>query len=426
MAYILALLFVILIGGDSMKKILLILFLFFINCDTITNNKSSDLEYSINSIPKKLINSNNDFSLRLFRILNPHDRDGNIFISPVSVSFALGMTMNGSDGNTFDEMKTTLGFADFVLENINSTYADLIEELYNVSEGVEFNLANSIWFTDDLSLQSGFQSINKSYFDTKVEALDFGQKSECVNIVNKWVEDQTNEKIKDFTNELDFNSIMLLVNAIYFNADWKYQFDEDITEKLPFYLNDAGFTTCDMMSQKCKFKYIQNSELQAVELPYANENYAMIMIQPNNTIDNYIEDFDRSRLNDILDNFKKDSVNLTIPKLEIEYEKELSDILKEMGIVDAFDANKADFSKMFNELAGGIYIKLVRQKSFINLDEKGTEAAAATVVVMDYKSAGGDDNNEIYLTFNKPFIFLIREKRSESILFCGKVINPIL
>ena len=387
-----------------MKKIILISILILTtSCSELLNTSDPKVNsYSVKNIPTKIINANNDFSIKLFQTLNPHDGDSNIFISPVSVSFALGMTMNGADGNTYEEMKSTLGFEGLDIETINKSYAGLINELYDASGGVAFNLANSIWYTDELSLQSEFDSLNSEYFRAKVEALDFGLKSSCKEIVNQWVEDQTENKIKDFTRESDFESIMLLINAIYFNASWQYQFDESETEEKYFYPNDNESVKCEIMAQRNEYQYYAKEGIQAVELPYANDNYSMLLIQPTNQpIDEFIAEFDRIQLAAMTKNFHKDSVNLFIPKLEIEYEKELGDILKEMGISDAFDAVQADFSKMFNELRDEIFIKLVRQKAFINLDEEGTEAAAATVVVMDWKSANGDQKNTITLNFNK-------------------------
>ncbi|MBN2280017.1 MAG: serpin family protein [Candidatus Marinimicrobia bacterium] len=410
-----------------MKRILLFLLLFLINCDHIISDNPSTAQFSIKSIPKKLINANNEFSLELFRKLNPHERDGNIFISPVSASFALGMTMNGADGKTFDEMKTILGYKDFDLETINKTYAALIEELVQSAQGVEFNLANSVWFRNDLSLQDEFIHLNQQYFNAQIAALDFSQPTACKNIVNQWVEEQTKNKIKNFTQEDDYNSIMLLINAIYFDALWKYQFNEQETKEEAFYHNHAGFVTCEMMRQKSQLNYSITPDYQAIELPYANENYAMVIIEPTGeNVDDFIQALSPSTFSKIVNSFKKDSVNLFIPKLEIEYTKELSDILKEMGILEAFDPNRADFSKMFNDVTEGIYIKLVRQKSFIKLNEKGTEAAAATVVIMDLKGAHNHNDEEIFLTIDKPFVFFIIEKQSDSILFCGKIINPNL
>lgn len=414
-----------------MKSNIFLLFICFVillmNCSTTTKSDNSGLQtYSINSIPKKNIEANNNFSINLFRTLNREDGDGNIFISPVSASFALGMTANGAKGNTYNEMKSVLGYIDMEIDEMNNTYAALIEALNSVSEGFEFNLANAIWYDENLSIQTEFNDANKNFFNAKIDHLDFNDRNHCKNVVNEWVENETEEKIKDFTRENDFVSIMLLVNAIYFNASWQYQFNEDETNEKSFFLENNDAVQCEMMSQKNKFKFAFSDDYQCLELPYANENYSMILVKPSGAIDDFIETLSNEKIESMLSEMKKDSINITIPKVELVYEKELSDVLKSMGMVDAFDPQKAEFSNIFNELHDDIYIKLVRQKSFINVNEEGTEAAAATVVVMDWRSAGGGPDDEKYMDFNKPFLFLIMEKLSDSILFCGKIVNPTL
>jgi serpin B len=407
------------------KNLLVILTVFVFSCSNLLNNNDVN-RTALEKIPTKIINANNDFSIELFQTLNPQSGDSNMFISPVSVSFALGMTMNGADGNTFEEMKTVLGFGASDLETINQSYATLINELYNASDGVKFNLANSIWFRKGNTLQEVFRALNEDYFHAKIESLDFSEPTAAKNIVNGWVEDQTEEKIKNLVKESDFNAaIMMLINAIYFKAAWKYEFDKNETESGNFRIDEQNIVECDMMSMKGKFKYAQNEDYDVLELPYANENYSMLMIKPKSAgINEFISGFDRQKLNNIIDKLEKDSVNISLPKIDLEYEVELKEILFEMGIRDAMNRLTADFSKMFEAISGGIWISKVRQKSFLKINEEGTEAAAATVVVMGRLSAV-TNSHEIYINFNSPYLFLIREKRSNTILFCGKIINPV-
>lgn len=397
-----------------MKRVLILMTVMILlvlnSCSDILNSKNDNkkdddiLKYSIDEIPSKLINSNNDFSMRLFQTINASDIEKNVFISPISVSFALGMTMNGADGVTFDEIKNVLGFTGSDVDQINAAYAALISELYAVSEGVEFNLANSIWFRDEFSLQDEFKQLNMDYFDAKVEALDFSDAENTLKTINSWVEDQTEDRIKDLIKSLDPNACMFLINAIYFKAAWKYQFDEAETIESYFYPGDGEDVNCEMMNIKSKFKFTQGTDYDAAELPYANENYSMLVVKPKTeTIDNFIQIANTDVIQDIVNSFTEDSVNIALPKMEIEYEKELNDILKEMGINEAFDPNKANFSKMFNEMDGGIWIEKVKQKSFLKVNEEGTEAAAATVVQMNYESV----SDEKYIHFNQPFIFLL-------------------
>ncbi len=412
---------------NLLSYLLLLSLIIFTGCSDIinSNNNNKDdevLKYSLDEIPAKLINSNNNFSMNLFKSVNAEDQAKNVFLSPVSASFSLGMTMNGADGNTYEEMKNTLGFSDLSLEEINATYGALIEELYNVTDGVEFNLANSIWYSNQFSIQDEFRQLNENYFNAKVEELDFGNAENTLNTINGWVEDQTENRIKDLIKELDPNACMFLINAIYFKADWKYQFDEESTQESPFLISDDEAVSCEMMNIKSNFKFQQANDYDAVELPYGNENYAMLLVMPKTEpINDFVDIINSAVVNDIIANLGEDSVNVALPKMEIEYEKKLNDVLKSMGIVDGFDANVADFSKMFNEMDGGIWIEKVKQKSFLKINEEGTEAAAATSTQMNYESV----SDEVYLTFNRPFIFFIMEKRTNTILFCGKIMNPV-
>ncbi|MEA3500123.1 MAG: serpin family protein [Candidatus Marinimicrobia bacterium] len=412
-----------------MKKLLITIFilsfLLFSGCWDVLNLDLNDnnnmLKYTIDNIPENIIDANNNFSLELFKTINTNEGDSNIFISPVSVSFALGMTMNGADRNTYEEMKNTLDFADLDIEKINKSYLTLIDELYNVSEGVEFNLANSIWYSDKFSLQNEFKNLNENYFKAKMEGLDFNDVENSLDIMNSWVEEQTQGKIKNLINRIYPNDCMFLINAIYFNASWKYQFDETETEESQFYIDNENAVNCDMMNIKSKFHFVKTNDYHALELPYANENYSMLMLMPRSkNIDDFLNSINRDTIAKIQNKFEYDSINISIPKLELEYEINLNDILIEMGIEEAFDSRSANFSKMFNELQSSIWIDRVKQKSFLKVNEEGTEAAAATAVVM---TLGISD--EKFMNFNIPYLFFIIEKQSNTILFCGKVVNPV-
>lgn len=413
----------------KMKKLLITIFilsfLLFSGCWDVLNLDLNDnnnmLKYTIDNIPENIIDANNNFSLELFKTINTNEGDSNIFISPVSVSFALGMTMNGADRNTYEEMKNTLDFADLDIEKINKSYLTLIDELYNVSEGVEFNLANSIWYSDKFSLQNEFKNLNENYFKAKMEGLDFNDVENSLDIMNSWVEEQTQGKIKNLINRIYPNDCMFLINAIYFNASWKYQFDETETEESQFYIDNENAVNCDMMNIKSKFHFVKTNDYHALELPYANENYSMLMLMPRSkNIDDFLNSINRDTIAKIQNKFEYDSINISIPKLELEYEINLNDILIEMGIEEAFDSRSANFSKMFNELQSSIWIDRVKQKSFLKVNEEGTEAAAATAVVM---TLGISD--EKFMNFNIPYLFFIIEKQSNTILFCGKVVNPV-
>ncbi|MDZ7725568.1 MAG: serpin family protein [candidate division KSB1 bacterium] len=292
---------------------------------------------------------------------------------------------------------------------------------------MEFNLANAIWLDHHFTLQDEFQRLNEEYFQTMIETLVFMQVDACVQRINSWVEAETQDRIQNFITPDDFEPqglvFMFLLNAIYFKANWKYQFDSENTDQDNFYLSDGSAVPCHMMEIKSKFDYYADKHMQAIDLPYANEHYAMTILLPGNpaALDSLLMHINQSELNRITGAMQPDSINVFLPKLELEYEKSLVDALQSMGMQLAFGG--ADFSRLIQELKSQIFIKKVRQKSFLKLEETGTEAAAATVVVMMYRGDNSGAEEEIYMHIDHPFLLVIREKRSGTILFCGKIIQ---
>jgi len=406
--------------------LLILSIVIFNNCSEILYNNDDSDPSSLNSIPKSVTASQNNFAFELLKNVNSEQPDSNIFISPISASLALTMTMNGAAGETYQEMNKVLGYNPADREKLNASCKALINELYELSGGIEFNLANSIWLNDNFTLQEEFKNLNEEYFNAKIEALDFSQVENCVDIINSWVEDQTEDKIKKLITNSDVtaSTLMFLINAIYFKASWKYQFNEEKTRESEFYLNNGDNVQCQMMQMKEEFHYYSNSGIQAIDLIYANDNYSMTILLPKNKnqLDSLLYNINSSELDNIIDNFKKDSVNLFMPKLELDYKKELKKNLIDMGMEKAFNTGQADFSKMVNEREDGIYIDKVRQKSFLKIEEKGTEAAAATVVTMDFATSIGGE--KIYMRVNHPFLFFIRERRTGTVLFSGKIMEP--
>lgn len=407
--------------------ILIITILLLSNCSEIVNSNNNNDSYSISSIPKSVTSSQNNFAFKLLQEIHNQEPDSTVFISPISASLALTMTMNGADGETLQEMRNVLEYSTDDLKEINAACKALIDELYELDTDVEFNLANGIWFTDRYTLQSNFRELNQSYFNAKIESLDFTDVEHSMNVMNSWVEDQTKERIKNLIKESDFAGpvVMFLINAIYFKANWEYQFNKESTRKSSFYTINGDQVNCQMMSQKQEFSYYSNKNIQAIDLPYANDNYSMTILLPRKmeNIDSVLKAINNEKLNDIIDNFKKDSVNVFLPKFEIEYEKSLKEILMYMGMENPFTA-AANFSKIFNESKSDISISKVRQKSFLKVDEEGTEASAATVVIL-VERGGMDTDEEIYMRVNHPFLIFIREKRSGTILFSGKIMKPV-
>jgi serpin B len=380
---------------------------------------------SLSSSEVKLVEADNSFGLKLFKEINAEEADSNVFISPLSISMALGMTYNGARGITEEAMRTTLGFGDLSMDEINQSYKSLIELLRGIDTDVEFNIANSIWYNNDRTFEQDFFNRCSNYFDARVSGLDFSQGDAVKDTINNWVEENTNGRIKDILDRVSQDAVMYLVNAIYFYGTWTYQFDEEDTKDAPFYLPGGSTKNCKMMEVKSKFKYFEDSELQAIDIPYGNGNYSMTVVLPKEgaNIELLIAGLTQSQWNEWMNGFSEDSVNLFFPKLKMEYKIDsvLKTVLTDMGMGIAFDRYAADFTGMYKP--GEIFISRVIHKTFLKVDEEGTEAAAATVVEMELTCIPDGCPT---MRVDRPFIFAIRENHSGTILFIGKIVEPFL
>ena len=404
---------------------LIFLFLFSIfGCDT---TEPTEPLRELSSDEVELVEADNSFGLKLFKNINAETPDSNVFISPLSISMALGMTYNGAAGSTEEAMRTTLEFGDLSMDEINESYKSIIELLMGIDSDVEFNIANSIWYKDTKPFKQDFFERCRDYFDARVKGLDFSQSEAVKDTINNWVEEKTNGKIKNILDFVPPEAIMYLVNAIYFNGTWTYQFDEDDTKDEPFYLSGGGTKECKMMEVKSLFKYFADSSIQAIDIPYGLGNYSLTVILPQygKDINLLMANLTQEKWDGWMNSFYEDSVNLFLPKLKLEYKTDsiLKEVLKYMGMEVAFDQDLANFSGMA-ELPPQIWIGRVIHKTFLEIDEEGTEAAAATVVEMMEKSVA--PGSEIpTMRIDRPFIFAIRENHSGTILFIGKIVDPV-
>ncbi|MFC1951064.1 serpin family protein [Chloroflexota bacterium] len=368
---------------------------------------------------QQLVESGNTFGFELLKEVVDQEGDKNIFISPLSVSMALGMTLNGADGDTYEAMQQTLELAGLTEEQINQSYESLIELLRGLDPDVAFQIANSIWYRQEFAVNQPFLDTCQDYFDAVVEGLDFDDPA-AANTINAWVDENTNGKIEEIVEPpIDPLTVMFLINAIYFKGTWKYEFDEGNTQSEPFYLHNDSEVQCQMMQQQATLDYYENDDFQAVDLPYGNGKYSMTVLLPDadKDIDELIAELNDESWNEWTGNLSEEEVALYLPRFALEYEIKLNDVLKAMGMEVAF-SGAADFTKINS--SGGLYIEEVKHKTFVEVNEEGTEAAAVTSVEIRLSSV--PDYTEMIV--NRPFIFVIRENHSGSILFAGKIINP--
>ncbi len=401
------------------STILILTYLFGCSKTPIEPNNKNVRE--LTSLEKSIVDSDNRFGLKLFQEIVKTQRDTNVFISPLSVSMALGMTLNGANTSTREAMINTLELAGLSDQQINESYQSLIELLVGLDPKVKFQIANSIWYRIDRVFEELFMNQCKQYFDAEVTGLDFSDPN-TKDIINAWVDENTNGKIKEIVEEIDPNNVMFLINAIYFKGTWTYQFDENATFDDIFHLPDNSTKQCKMMAQKEEYPYFANDQFQAVDLPYGDGLYSMIIILPQYgvSIDDLIMAMDQDTWNSWISNFENQEGNIFFPRFKLEYEIKMNDVLKALGMGIAF-SDYADFTRMYKP--GGLFIDEVNHKTFVEVNEEGTEAAAVTSVVISEKTSGGGiEGFVIYL--NRPFIFAIREHHSGTILFIGKIVDP--
>ena len=393
----------------------------FMQCSDSSINPDVGIIRDLTSSEVKLKESSNQFGMKLFRKIVENEQNKNIFISPLSVSMALGMTYNGADSTTLEAMHETLEYGDLNINEVNESYQSLIKLLTELDPKVIFDIANSIWYREGFSVENDFLNINQTYFNAVVRALDFNS-DDAADIINAWVDENTKGKIKEIVGKpIDPLTVMFLINAIYFKGTWTYEFDEENTRDDTFFLPDGSEKECKMMSHKNDHNYFENEQFQAIDLPYGNAEFSMTIFlpKPGINIDSLIAQFSNDSWNSWISSFSSQEVNLYLPKFKMEYEISLNNVLCALGMSIAFDPGRADFTKINSD--GNLYISNVKHKTFVKVNEEGTEAAAVTSVEITLTSIG----SSITMHINRPFVFAIRENHSGTILFIGKIVEPI-
>ena len=376
-----------------------------------------DSKRELSTSEKKLVTTDNAFGIRLFKQISQAQPDSNIFISPLSVSMALSMTANGADGSTREAMRTTLGSQDINEDEINASCKSLIDLLVQLDPDVVFEIANSIWSREGFEVERHFVDLNRKYFYAEIRELDFNLPT-APDSINAWISDRTHGKIDHVLNTISRETMMYVINAIYFLGFWKTQFDPDLTVEGPF-TSPGGPLTCHMMHIETAFDYLETETFQAVDMPYGNDQYSMTLLlpKPGYSVDDLTVSITMQDLTNWMSDFSEEDVHLSMPRFKLTYETELKDILTAMGMGIAFDPSLADFTRI-NPL-GGLYISRLLHKTYIEVDEEGTEAAAVTVVELGRTSIEGK-----IMIVDRPFLFIIREKHSGTILFIGKMVRP--
>jgi len=375
-----------------------------------------------------LVEGNSAFAFELYQAALK-GKEGNLFYSPHSISLALGMTYAGARGDTAGQMATTLHFM-LEQDRLHPAFNWLDAELARRGEGAQgkdgegfrLNIVNAIWGQKDYEFLTNFLDVLAENYGAGLRILDFINETEKSRLtINDWVSDQTEGRIEDLIPQgaIDALTRLVLTNAIYFNAAWECPFDEDMTADGPFYLLDGGKVTVPMMKQTESFGYTKGEGYQAVELLYDGDELSMVILLPaSGNFEAFEEGLQAQKVSDIISGLQLTEVALTMPKFEFESEFSLKDTLAEMGMPIAF-SGAADFSGMTGNPE--LCISEVVHKAFVAVDEAGTEAAAATAVIMKLTAV---PEPPVPVTIDRPFIFLIRDIETGAILFVGRVLNP--
>lgn len=372
----------------------------------------------ISQTPKNIPKAHNAFGFDLIKSIKQDESGKNIFISPSSIALALSMVYNGTNGETKNAMQKTLHMQGFDISNINQESLGLINLLKNPDPKVQLSIANSVWARKEVNFNQNFIDTLKSYYNTESSVLDFANPN-SVKTINSWVSKNTNGKIPTIVSTIPSDMVMYLINAVYFKGSWTKEFDKKLTQNKSFTIADGSSKSTPLMKQSGMLPYLETEDFQSVNLTYGNnKRISMYVFLPKNNVDNFVSTLTPEKWNGWMSQYKGKSGVILLPKFKMDYEKQLKDILAGLGMSIAFTDN-ADLSGIGKDLK----ISEVKHKSYVDVNEEGTEAAAVTSVGVSVTSVAPPQDT-FYMEVNHPFFFAIRDNQTEEILFMGIVQNP--
>ena len=398
-------------------------------CDTATPTPIEDpTPIELSELQTQLIGQSNDFGVGLFAQVAAED-DGNLMLSPLSASVALTMLLNGTDGATYDQIRDMLGYGPAAdLDAINAGYGDLRDQLLAADPSVQLAIANAVFYDRAYDASSPFKTpfldAMRGPFEARVDALDFGDPS-SVDIINEWASDNTNGRVPKVLERIDDHLVLFLLNALYFKGDWRTQFDADDTVTADFRLEDGRTVRVPTMSGDLPALLIHGDGYQAVELAYGSGNFSFVALLPSEgTLADFAADLDAGLWTDATTRLDASGrgpdewgeVPVRMPKFKFSYEKMLNGPLQALGMEDAFVSGQADLSRMGDDPR--LYVDFVKQNTFVEVNEEGTEAAAVTTAGVGTTSVPPS------FVADRPFVFAIRERTTNTLLFIGQVADP--
>lgn len=408
-----------------MKKLLCFFIVIFLSACNSSNSgqedPAGDREQPDNASKEIVQSGLNQLGFEALSGLDKNE-DGNLFISPISIWTALNMTYHGAGGETKEEMAEVLGIEDIDSDALLSANHDLLINQAEDNQELELYLANAIWFREDMEIESAYQEMLETSYLAQIEPLT------TEDAINDWVAKQTNDRIDKMIDEISPNLILFLLNAVYFQGDWTYPFDESLTEEQEFHLADgSAIETPTMVLYEEELNYAENDDVQVVSLPYEEEEtIQMQLFLPNEdtSFADFQADFSLEKWQEWTDDMEKQTGTVFLPSFTLEYESELNSLFIDLGMELAFLPDQANFSNMFTSIEDkGAYIDEIYHKTFIDVNEEGTEAAGATSVSIEETAAIIQDTFQ--MDINRPFLFTITNTEENIILFMGSIEQPV-
>jgi len=366
---------------------------------------------------QELIQKSNEFGIELFKA-TAQTAVGNLMLSPLSASTSLTMLLNGCSGETYNQIHQMLGYNDLTCGEVNATYQSLVKQLLEADKDVKLAIANSVWYRQEFSVKTPYLDTMETAFNAHVEKLDFSISS-ALSTINGWANENTNGKIPKVIVEIPADAVMFLMNALYFKGTWTQQFDKGLTGPGAFHLEDGSTINVSTMHGTIPSKVYSCTDFTAIELTYGRTNFSMVVIVPATNLSAFLENFNNQDWQNMTGSFDSNpdysEIDVSLPRFKFTFEKILNDQLFALGMINAINPDLADLSGISDD---DIYVTFVKQNTFIDVNEEGTEAAAVTTIGI------GVTSMPLPFDVNKPFVFAIRERTTNTLLFLGKVVNP--
>jgi len=366
--------------------------------------------------------ASNAFGFDLFQQLWRQAVNKNVFFSPLSVTVALAMTYNGAAGETKNDMARALKIEGMNNAELNRASADLLKALKSADPKIELDIANSLWARGGMRFNEDFLARNRQFYGAEISTLDFNS-PQSVATINRWVSAGTRGKIGRIIDNIDPQQVMFLINAVYFKGQWQKRFEKTLTKEQPFHLIGGQQKPAPMMAQSGNYLYHRGDKFQAVSLPYGKGGVRLYLFLPDqgSSLDEFLKGLSFQKWEEWINNFNNTPGDVKLPRFKLDYEKTLNDALKSVGMEVAFNPREADFSGIRPER--DLYISEVKHKAVVEVNEEGTEAAAATSVGISVTSVQ-EPRERFTFVADRPFLMAIRDSQTGAILFMGAVMEP--